>query len=283
VRAIPVGPASRICGFSASFINHARKLPPFPFSPLSFNLRPMPPLRPFVRLNAAITADGKIAPANRIFVPFGSRRDHDLLYRLRAGSDAVMAGARTVDLYPTTLGPGAKKFRQIRLRNGLLEYNLRVVVSGSGTLDPKATIFKKRHSPIILLTSGRIPAKKLKVFRSLADDVGIFGEHELDCAAAMHWLRSKWKIKTLVCEGGGALNDAMLRAGLVDELYVTICPLIFGGRTAPTLDDGIGFQKLPDAAPLKLKSMRRIKDELFLVYTVAKSGRALHVRTTREK
>ena len=120
----------------------------------------MPPSRPFVRLNAAITADGKIAPANRVFVPFGSRRDHDLLYRLRAQSDAVMAGARTVDLYPTTLGPGSKTYRSLRLRKGLPEYNLRIVVSGSGTLDPKAEIFKKRHSPIILLTSEKIPDKK---------------------------------------------------------------------------------------------------------------------------
>jgi riboflavin-specific deaminase-like protein len=228
----------------------------------------MPLLRPFVRLNAAITADGKIAPANRVFVPFGSRRDHDLLYRLRASSDAVMAGARTVDLYPATLGPGAEQFRRLRLRNGLPEYNLRVVVSGSGTLDPKADIFKKRHSPIILLASQRIPAKKLKLFNSLADDVGVFGKRELDFPAAMRWLRSKWKIQTLVCEGGGALNDAMLRAGMVDELCVTICPLIFGGRPAPTLADGIGFQKLCNAAPLKLKSMRRVKDELFLVYQV---------------
>jgi len=223
--------------------------------------------RPFVRLNAAITADGKIAPANRVFVPFGSRRDHDLLFRLRAQSDAVMAGARTVDLYPTTLGPGSKKYRILRLRKGLPEYNLRIVVSGSGTLDPKAEIFKKRHSPIILLTSEKIPAKKLKLLRSLADDVGVFGKNELDFPTAMRWLRSKWKIKTLVCEGGGALNDAMLRARVVDEVYLTICPLILGGRAAPTLADGIGFESLAKAARLKLKSFRRIKDELFLVYT----------------
>ncbi|HUR47857.1 MAG TPA: dihydrofolate reductase family protein [Candidatus Saccharimonadales bacterium] len=230
----------------------------------------MPPSQPFVRLNVAITADGKIAPASRVFVPFGSARDHDLLYRLRSSSDAVMAGARTVDLYPTTLGPGSEKYRKLRLKNGLPEYNVRVVVSGSGSLDPKAEIFKKRHSPILLLTSGKISSRKLKLFQSAADEVGVFGEHELDFPAAMRWLSSTWSVKTLVCEGGGALNDAMLRAGLVDEVYVTVCPLIFGGRSSPTLADGLGFPNLADAAALTLKSQRRVKDELFLVYSVRK-------------
>jgi riboflavin-specific deaminase-like protein len=182
-----------------------------------------------------------------------------------------MAGARTVDLFPTTLGPGKKKYRQLRLRNGLPEYNIRIVATGSGTLDPNAEIFKHRHSPIILLASEKIPGKKLKVLRGLADDVGVFGKSEIDFRAAMRWLRAKWKIKTLVCEGGGALNDAMLRAGMVDEIYVTVCPLIFGGAQAPTVADGAGFGSLTKAMPLQLKSMRRVKDELFLVFAPSQS------------
>jgi riboflavin-specific deaminase-like protein len=225
---------------------------------------------PFVQMNAAITADGKIAPASRVFEPFGSKHDQELLYLLRAGADAVMAGARTVDLFPATLGPGPKKYRQERLRNELSEYNIRIVATGSGTLNPDAEIFKHRESPIIILVSETISAQKLKTLRGLADDVGIFGKSGIDFRAAMSWLRSKWKIKRLICEGGGALNDAMLRAGMVDEIYVTICPLIFGGTQAPTLADGEGFPTLGDAMPLRLKSMRKIKEELFLVYTPAK-------------
>jgi riboflavin-specific deaminase-like protein len=225
------------------------------------------PKFPFVQLNAAMTADGKLAPASRVFEPFGSKRDQELLYQLRAGADAVMAGARTVDLFPATLEPGAKKYRQLRLRNKLSEYNIRVVATGSGTLNPDAEIFKHRHSPIIILASKKISPEKLKVLRSLADDVGIFGKSEIDFRAAMSWLRSKWKIKRLVCEGGGALNDAMLRAGMVDEIYVTVCPLLFGGAQAPTLADGQGFSTLGKAMPLRLKSIRKIKEELFLVFT----------------
>ena len=81
------------------------------------------------------------------------------------------------------------------------------------------------------------------------------------------WLREKWNVRRLLCEGGGELNDALFRAGLVDELHLTICPKIFGGRTAPTIAEGDGVPKLANAAQLKLKSMKRVGDELFVVYS----------------
>src|SRR5688572_9782722 len=110
---------------------------------------------PFVYLNAAITADGKLAPANRQFVPFTSKRDQDLLFELRTRCDAVMAGARTVDSVQVNLGPGRKKYRDVRIRNGLSEYNLRVVVSGSGTINLRAEIFRHQFSPLIILVTER--------------------------------------------------------------------------------------------------------------------------------
>src|SRR5262245_51014250 len=100
-------------------------------------LSPKAKLTPFVFLNVAITADGKIAPANRAFVPFGSARDQAHLYELRAQADAVMAGAGTLNSSPIKMGPGAARYRRQRLRQGLAEYNLRVIVSGSGTIDPQ--------------------------------------------------------------------------------------------------------------------------------------------------
>jgi len=112
---------------------------------------------PFVYLNVATTADGKLAPANRHFVPFGSKRDQRHLLELRAEADAVMAGARTVDLSAVNMGPGGQRFRRMRLKNGLAEYNLRVVVSGSGNLNPRAQLFRHRFSPIIVLVTRRAP------------------------------------------------------------------------------------------------------------------------------
>jgi 2,5-diamino-6-(ribosylamino)-4(3H)-pyrimidinone 5'-phosphate reductase len=221
---------------------------------------------PFVFINMAITADGKIATANRAVSSFGSQRDKDHLLELRATADAVMCGAGTVNSGPITLGPGSTKYRRLRKRRGLAEYNLRIIASGSGNVNPNAEIFKRKTSPILILTTGRASESKLKPLRELATEIKSFGPREIDFHKALQWLREKWNVKRLLCEGGGELDDALFRAGLVNELHLTICPKIFGGRKAPTIAEGTGVLKLSHAAQLKLKSMKRIGDELFVVY-----------------
>jgi riboflavin-specific deaminase-like protein len=229
---------------------------------------------PFVLINMAITADGKIATANRAVSSFGSRRDHDHLLELRATADAVMAGARTADLHPINMGPGPAKYRRMRLERGLAEYNLRVIVSGSGAINPHAEVFKHRFSPIIILTTNRVAKDRRKQLLSVAADVKVCGANEINFREALRWLRKKWGIKRLLCEGGGELNDALFRAGLVNQLHLTVCPHIFGGRYAPTISEGKGALSLANATLLTLKSTRRIGDELFLIYEVARRKRA---------
>jgi riboflavin-specific deaminase-like protein len=221
---------------------------------------------PFVFVNMAMTADGKISPASRHFKPFSGPRDRQHLLELRATADAVMSGARTVDSDRVNLGPGPARFRRMRLRRGLSEYNLRVIVSGSGTIDPEAEIFKHRFSPIIILTTGRASKARLATLRRLADEVKICGAKEINFAVACRWLRKKWRVKRLLCEGGGEVNGALFKAGLVDEVHLTLCPIILGGRHAPTIADGLGVAKLANAAHFRLASMKAVDPDLFLIY-----------------
>jgi 2,5-diamino-6-(ribosylamino)-4(3H)-pyrimidinone 5'-phosphate reductase len=222
--------------------------------------------RPFVLMNVAMTADGKIATANRVVNTFGSQSDTDQFYRLRATADAIMSGARTVDTLPITLGNGGEKYRRLRQKNGLGDNALRIIVSGSASIDPQAEIFKHRFAPIILLTSKRASATRIKKISPLLDDLGQFGSEELDIVAALAWLQKKWKVNRLLCEGGAALNDLLFRAEVVDEINLTICPFVFGGRTAPTLSEGMGLPRLAEARQFELKSMKRVGDELFTVF-----------------
>jgi riboflavin-specific deaminase-like protein len=223
---------------------------------------------PFVLVNMAMTADGKIATANRAVSSFGSRHDQENLLQMRATADAIMSGARTVDLNPVTLGPGPAKYRRLRRRRGLAEYNLRVIVSGSGTVNPQAEVFKHKFSPLIVLTTARAGTRKLKALREVADEVRVFGRKEVDFPRALLWLREAWNVRRLLCEGGAEVNDALFRTGVVDELHLTVAPYIFGGRTSPTIAEGLGAAKLSLATKLELKSVRRRGKELFLVYRV---------------
>jgi riboflavin-specific deaminase-like protein len=233
---------------------------------MSPNAKVQSPKLPFVLVNMAMTADGKIATANRAIHSFGSRRDLEHLYELRATSDAVMSGARTIEISQAVLGTGGEKFRRLRLKHRLAKYHLRVVVSGSGSINPRAMIFTERFSPVIVLTTARVSKAKLKRLRTVADEVKICGIREINFAAALRWLGSKWGVRRLLCEGGGELNDALFRAGLVDELHLTICPKIFGGRRAPTIAEGEGFHRLAKALPLELQSSKRVGSEVFAVF-----------------
>ena len=261
---------------------------------------------PFVLLNMSMTADGKIATANRAVSSFGSRRDHDHLLELRATADAVMCGARTADLNQIDLGPGGAKFRRLRLKRGLAEHNLRIIVSGSGTLDSRAHIFSRQgnpppsppkrgalqtaptgkfpswegsgvgglpmegdraNSPIIILTTARAGGARRARLRSVAEEVRIFGRTRLDLRAALVWLRKRWNVKRLVCEGGGELNDALFRAGLVDELIVYLAPHLLGD-TARGMFDLQELISLDQRIDLTVRDIRKVGEDLRIVARV---------------
>ena len=182
-----------------------------------------------------------------------------------------MSGAATV-VGEVTLGTGGAKYKTKRRKLRLKPEHIRVIVSGSGSIDPKAHIFTTRRasSPIIILTTERA-AKKLPALQIAADAVHVSKGEDLDFRAALAWLRKQWGVKRLLCEGGGAVNGALFRANLVNQIYLTIAPQILGGREAPTMADGAGFPKRPDALPLKHKRQQLIGDELYTVWSVART------------
>ncbi|MDI9382042.1 MAG: dihydrofolate reductase family protein [Verrucomicrobiota bacterium] len=230
---------------------------------------------PYVLVNMAMTADGKIATANRRIASFGSKRDLAHLYALRATVDAVMCGARTASAEDIHLGPGPARYRRRRIEQGLAEFNMRILVSGHGRIAPASSIFTHRFSPILILTTELAGQKRLCQLDGPADEVVVCGRTRIDFRAALAWLRSARGVKRLLCEGGGELNAALFSQGLVDELHLTICPFVFGGAAAPTIADGPGPRRLADAARFRLVSHRRIGDELFCVFRKSRPGRRL--------
>jgi riboflavin biosynthesis pyrimidine reductase len=96
--------------------------------------------------------------------------------------------------------------------------------------------------------------------------VQAFGKRSIDFRAAFRWLNEKWNVRRLLCEGGGSLNGALFQQDLIDEIHLTICPKIAGGRSAPTIADGADILRLSDARRFKVAATTRRGDELFVVY-----------------
>lgn len=236
--------------------------------------------RPTVLVNMAMTADGKIATANKAVTSFGSRMDLNNLYALRATADAVACGARTVETGEVSLGPGPARYQRLRRARGLAAVNLRVVVSGTGSVGSEAAVFKSRSSPVIVLTTERASIRRLKRLGRLADEVVVCGRYRLDWHSALSWLREEWEVRRLLVEGGGELNASLFAAQLVDELHVTICPYVFGGRKAPTLAEGEDVTTLAAAASFMLAWAHRVGAEVFCVFRPAKSKSAGASNTT---
>ena len=208
-----------------------------------------------------MTADGKIASANRAVSTFGSRADHAHLLALRDKADAILTGAGTLNAQAqVTLDPSPKPKAKPPLR---------IIASGSGRVDARHKIFRSPGAPVLVLSTDGISRSRLKNLEAAAHTVKIFGADEINFNLALVWLQKEWGVKRLLCEGGGQLNDALFRADVVDEVNLTVCPLILGGREAPTIAEGLGFAQLKDAAQFSLKSRRQVGNELFLVYRKA--------------
>jgi 5-amino-6-(5-phosphoribosylamino)uracil reductase len=222
-------------------------------------------LRPFTTVVLAISLDGKIADRQRSPARFGSAADKHHLETQIAQVDAVLFGAGTLRAYGTTLPISHPNLLQQRQAHNKSPQPVHIVCSASGNLDPHLPFFRQ-PIPRWLLTTA-IGAQQW------ADHKGFERIIQAENAAgAVDWTAAFQTLATLGCDrvaalGGGELIAGLLAAECVDELKITICPLILGGQTAPTLVGGDGF--LEAIAPrLELIAAPTIDQEVFLHYRI---------------
>lgn len=188
--------------------------------------------RPKVLINFALTIDGKISTAKFTPTTFTSAYDKKRLLEIRSLADAVMVGRGTVEKDRMTMGMPDPKLRKARGDRGQTEYPLRVILSGSGKLDPNLPVFGHDFSPILLFTGSSAGTEVpwpdyVRVYRSERDwqDVG----------QVLSFLHAEYGVRTVICEGGPTLVRTLAERDLIDEIYATIAPKLFGGKHAPGL------------------------------------------------
>ncbi len=214
--------------------------------------------RPFLYLNMVASADGRASFEGRTS-GLGSEADTLLLTELRALADAVLVGTNTIRV--EGYGRLVRNAERVARREaaGLHATPTAVLISRSFDIPWRAGLFKAADQPVIVYTSAdAVPPQvdaPLEVVR-LEDPTP---------QAAMADLRSRG-VRSLLCEGGPTLNSALLEAGVVDELFLTLSPMLTGEPDALRIVEGKG---LPEPAQLALEWALRHDQEIYLRYGVS--------------
>lgn len=223
------------------------------------------PSRPHVSVVLAVSADGKIAGADRAPARFSSAADRAHLERQIARGDATLFGARTLRAHQTTLTVRSPQLLAARQQAGKPPQPIQIVVSRSGRCNRQWRFFRQEIPRWLLTTAAGArpwqadPAAKAYFDRLLVADGGN-GEISWDCCFARLQAAG---IQRLAVLGGGELVAALAACGAIDELFLTVCPILLGGAAAPTPVDGAGLSECLD---LELLEVRGVADEVFLHY-----------------
>jgi 2,5-diamino-6-(ribosylamino)-4(3H)-pyrimidinone 5'-phosphate reductase len=223
-------------------------------------------MRPYVVVNVAMSADGKLSTRERRQVKISGKEDFARVDRLKAGCDAVMIGIGTVLADDPSLTVKGEENRQDRKNRGLCENPVRIVVDSRARIPLGAAILHKGDGQRIVAVSRQAGAEQVAALQAYATVIAA-GDGKVDLATLMEELGARG-IRRVMVEGGGELIAGLIREGLVDDIFTFIGNRIIGGRTAPTFADGEGFLRESDFCRLTLIETCRIEDGILLHWNV---------------
>ena len=218
--------------------------------------------RAYTTVVLAMSADGKITDRDRTAARFSSSDDLAHLETVVAAADGALFGAGTLRAYGTCLSVRQPELVAQRRAQHQPPQPVQIACSDTGNLDPQLPFFQQ-SVPRWLLTS---PAGAQRW-----QPPGETFEHILPALTTpTHWLSILQRLKDMGIEhlavlGGGTLIASLVEQDMVDELYLTVCPLLLGGQSTPTPVDGQGL-RADLALRLRLVQTRTSNDEVFLHY-----------------
>ncbi len=185
-----------------------------------------PPGRPGVRVNMVTSIDGRTA-IDGVSKGLGGPADLRVFKVLRSLCDAVLVGAGTAraeDYGPAILSP---ELRETRVQRGQMPVPAIVVMSRSCDLDWTSRLFAPGGPRPIVATVRAAPAERRAQARQHAEVIELEGD-SVDLSVLFGRL-SERGMRSVLVEGGPTLNAELAAAGLIDELCVTLSPLLAGG------------------------------------------------------
>lgn len=182
-------------------------------------------MRPFVHVNCAMSADGKIAGCDRTQVTISSDEDKTRAKNLRKKYDAILVGVGTV----------IADDPHLTLKD--LDYDtnpIRIVLDPHGRTPDDAQVLDDR-APTVMVTLEDCEREWD------CEEILRFGKDSIDLEAVLNELAEEIGVENILVEGGGRTISSFFRAGLVDRYTVFVGGLVIGGSDAPTPCDGDGW------------------------------------------
>ncbi|MFC7220131.1 RibD family protein [Streptomyces polyrhachis] len=232
-------------------------------------------LQPYVVLSAAVSLDGRLDDASPHRLVLSHPRDLDRVDEERAAADAILIGATTLRRdHPRLLVSDAARRR--RVAAGRPEHPAKVVVSGSGDLDPTLAFWHCGGEKLVFTVDAALvrTRRELGAFATVTATGSV-----LDWQAVLAGL-GRHGVRRLLVEGGGTVHTQLLALDLADELHLAVAPLLVGSAQAPRF---LGDASYPggSTARMRLLETRVLGDTVLLRYAPRdRKGSPTHLITT---
>ena len=220
--------------------------------------------RPLVAIKTAMTLDGKIASNSGDSRWITAEDSRAYVHQLRGTYDAILVGIGTVLKDDPMLN--------VRLENSDYNDPIRIIIDSHLEIPLYSQIVttSRQQRSIIFCTKdadqnrqARLEEAGCEVQRINSCDGKLVLEEALDLLGEM-------KLCSLLVEGGGTINAALLEKGLTDKVYWFIAPKIIGGQDAPTPVEGRGFDFMKEALELESMELSKFSRDILITGYIKK-------------
>ena len=215
--------------------------------------------RPYVIINCAMSADGKIASPTGHQLRISNEEDIKRMYNLRNNCDAVLVGVGTI------LSDNPK----LTIKKEYVENPknpIRVILDTHCRTKPNSFAVDDKAKTLIF-TNGecdRIYGDNIEIVQCGIDSEGYIELKE------MFEKLTNYGIKKLIVEGGSTIIWNFLKHGFVDDLFVYIGPMIIGGKYTPSMADGEGITQVEEMVNLEVIDVKKLGNGILVHYRLIK-------------
>ena len=204
-------------------------------------------MRPFIHVNCAMSADGKLAGPDRKQVRISSEEDKLRVKNLRRKYDAILVGVGTV----------LSDDPHLTIKGATYDENpVRIVLDDKGRTPDNAQVVDDR-APTIIVTDDQCSKEW--------PGVGVIRHRKDEDINDVLSILAEEGIESILVEGGGETIASFFKAKAVDRYTVFVGGLIIGGRTSPTPADGDGWI-IDEGQKMDLKSVEMLGNGALLTF-----------------